>query len=348
MAAGLIVALGTTHFWIAADAFLALYLAYHGPRQFRTHPVVLGVAAILLLTTAWTPDPAAAALAAFRVVALYSLARTMRLDWRFWGAAGAVLVVQIAVVAVQLPENSRPWGMSMNASVLGQAGMIFSAGGMGPLGAVTLGLSTARSAALGLAVYTVFKRRWGAWAIAFLAAAVFLVSMHQLTPGRLQLGDIARPGFDGGILPSAQLRVDGITEGTVAPPPADSEAPPIRERVWSWHGYGYHGYYLSTGLQRPHNLWVLSWWDLGVLAVPFWGLVFYGCWRLRNPMVPALLAMGMITEEMISRPEGFYMVAIAMAGQLRPHALPVRGPIQRWSERLQSRIRSRNRTASQA
>lgn len=308
MGPGVVLALGTTRLWFAADAFLFLLVLYRGPRHFKTHPAMLGIAAILLLTVFWTPDPAAAALAAFRVIALYSLLRDFRPNRAFWIGSGIVLAFQLVFMAIQLPVQARPPGLSANASQVGQTGLVFAAGPLGPLAAITLGISTARSAAMGLAIYTFLARTRYAWMVACMAAVIFVAVAHEKTPQRIGLAGIKQ-----GISDRNDL-IDGVpSTGQAIVHLLATDCGPVREREWSWHGYGYHGYCLSTGQQRPHNLWVTSWWELGVFSIPFWALVAYGAWKLRGPMTPALFAVGMITEELFSRPEGFYMVAVVIA-----------------------------------
>lgn len=349
MAAGLILGLGLTRLWFMADVFLVLLVFYRGRAVFRTHPAVLITALVLALSATWSPDPVAGILAAVRIISLYSVAagifaqgiavKRLQTSWwrlrspaaRLGAGLGAVLAVQLVLALAQWPNEDRLFGLSLNASQMGQSGMVVMAWPMlAPLGAVTLGLSTARSAAAGLIIFAIFTRTRWLWLWAAVAAFVFLFVMFAKTPDRLSTG-----GINEGWMWRTQIIDRGASDQELTDELLEA-CGPVRPRVWSWYGYGYHGYCAETGLQRPHNLWILSAWDLGIFAVPFWSALFYGAWKLRrNPMVLGLLAVGMITEEMFARPEGFYMIAIAFAAK-RPASVDVEAKEMHDCDRYQA------------
>lgn len=333
MAPGLILAIGTTRLWFVADIGLILFVMYRGRANFRWHPVVLGLSAIIGATAMWSPDPGSALMAAVRMNLLFSLVRDPEIFFRFgiagepqrrvsrwfdtrrftrggvFAGAALVLVLQVVAALAQLPFEQRVHGISINASQLGQTGFVFMAWPpLYPVAALTLGLSTARAAALGLIIFALFARTRRLFMWSGVAAAVFLTIIFWKTPDRIMpSGIITGLEWRGQIIEQGASEQDLTGELLAA-------CGPVRERVWRWYGYGYHGYCLQTGLQRPHNILVLSWWDIGVFAVPFWLLAGYGAYRTRRyGMLAALVAVGMITEELFGRPEGFYMVAIALA-----------------------------------
>lgn len=330
MVPGLVLAMGTTVAWIIADAWLAIYVVGAGPKAFKTNRVVLGIAAIIGITGFWSPDPSASALAAVRVVCLYSMARSVRSPSIWWGPI-IILTLQLFAGFWQLSVFDRPHGASANASQLGQTGLAFMYGPVAPVAALTLGISIARAPALGLFLLTLFRRTRYAWAMSALALAVFMSVTVWKAPERILPAGIAT-GFHQRQANSAGVPLDD--EEVVAQLLADCGPPRLRE--WRWHGYGYHGYCLSTGQQRPHNFFVLTWWDLGLFAVPFWGLVAYGGWKTRRPEWLALFAVAMITDEIYGRPEGAYMIAAMwMLGQQAPVTLSnVRAGLSRAARRI--------------
>lgn len=319
MGTGLVLAAGTTRLWFLADLFLILIVLWRGRREFHSHWTVTSLAGIIGVTALWSPDPLAAILTAWRIIALYSLVYSFRLTRQAKFGVGLVLVLQLAVTLTQLDQH-RLFGLSFNASNMGQAGLVFMAWpGIGPFAALTLGLSTARSAALALVIYTVLRRSRYVWTWAIVAALIFVgvtlwQSPERISPAGIEKAVSMRSDLDAGV-PSLE-NITGEVELACGRP---------RPRSWQVLGYGYHGYCVSTGLQRPHNFWILSFYDLGVLFFPFWAVLFIAAWRLKHPMIPALLALGLITEELFARPEGVYLIAIALASLKRPHTVDSKG-----------------------
>ena len=304
MVAGLIVALGATVLWFLADLFLVLFVTYRGKEHFRWHWIPASVAGILALSAIWSPDPAAGLMAAVRIICLYSLLASAKFSWR---PVMLVMAVHLGIVFWQIGFTGRPYGLTTNASQLGQISMVLIQSPAAPIAALTLGFSGARVAAAGLVLIALLDRSKHVWLYSLLAGAVFVVFALQTDPNRI---------LPAGIQQSVEWR-ESLNEGQATPQDIADElrlaCGEPRERAWSVLGYGYHGYCASTGLQRPHNLWVLSWYELGVLAVPLWALVFYGAWKIRSPQLLALLAIGMVTDESYARPEGFYTLALAIA-----------------------------------
>lgn len=297
-----------------ADFLLIAYVLWQPRQRLHSHWIVWSLAGIIGVTALWSPDPLSAVLAALRVIFLYSVARSLTVDRKFWSGAGAVLAVQLVIALVQLPTEARVFGLSLNASQMGQTGFVFMATPLAPIAALTLGLSTARAAALGLIVLNISRRSRRLFAWSVLAAVIFMTVMLWKTPDRISPVGIVHSYTD------RELLAEGtVSETSVSAQELRDACGEPRVRAWKVVGYGWHGYCASTGLQRPHNLWILSWWDLGVLAVPFWTLAAVGAWKSRQyGMIAALVAVGMITEELFARPEGFYMIAVALGALKRP------------------------------
>lgn len=95
-----------------------------------------------------------------------------------------------------------------------------------------------------------------------------------------------------------------------------------------WYGYGFGGYCQNTGTPTPHNVYILSLYELGVLVVPFWICLFMlvrkVAWRVWLP----LAVMAGFTDDLYSIPEGIYVVAIWLVSVGVFHTISTR-PVRR-------------------
>lgn len=309
MATGLIFGFGTTALWFAADAILLIYVLSRGPKRFRTHPAVVSLAVLVGITGFWSPDPVAGPLLGVRMILTYSAASAVALRG-FYVGVFSVFALQFGFVVFEAPDLSRFDGLSYNAANYGVSGLVLLATPLAPVGAVTLGLSAARVPLAAAALMWVRVPSVKLAALVVLAAVISVGVSEWKVPGRFTTDNVTesidnRELLNGGI----QAPVNTVELA------GDCGIP--RAREWQLLGFGWHGYCLSTGIQRPHNIFVLSWWDLGVLAIPFWSLVGFGAWKLRDrPLLIPLLFTGMYTDELF-RPESAYLVALAL-GFKRP------------------------------
>jgi hypothetical protein len=80
--------------------------------------------------------------------------------------------------------------------------------------------------------------------------------------------------------------------------------------LWQWYGIGYGNYNQTFNLQAPHNIWILSWYDLGIFAVLFWTILGFAIWKFRVFHFLPLAFAGLTTPELFFDPEGIYAIAL--------------------------------------
>ena len=115
-----------------------------------------------------------------------------------------------------------------------------------------------------------------------------------------------------------------------------SEIAPTKSNAFRWNGYGLGNYVNVTGLARPHNIFVLLFYEMGVLAaIP----VFLLGWAVWNRKIPlsvflALFLLWQVTEEAAGRVEGFFTTAAVLIAVWR-----TRPPANRLLAAIGQRLR---------
>jgi hypothetical protein len=187
--------------------------------------------------------------------------------------------------------DHRPIVFSINSEVM--AGLGFAAFGPSMLawitGTLTMGVSGARIVILllvfGAMAHMLRGRKlkaswsvirftaiieWGRGFPILIAAAIvglmFVWQALAISPQRLTLRQLSSDASDRGSLVSLSDPV--ISKASIDIHRPDLSARPA-ERVWSWYGYGYRAYVERTAASTPHNIYVLAWYELGLLAIPF-------------------------------------------------------------------------------
>lgn len=205
--------------------------------------------------------------------------------------------VQLIWIAVEFTNGEfRPSALSDNGSALGVGALM----AFTPLNALLVGVSLSRTALAGLAFYAFLRQSGIVWLLLILAIIAHIFVQLQVQPGRFTSVNIEH-SIDNRI-----AAIDG-TNTELATRPVDPIEP--KGRSWQWYGYGYGGYVEATGVIQPHNVYLLSYWELGVLAVPFWILLLILAIRSRNLFlaVPALMAL--VVDEWYTLTEGvFYLL----------------------------------------
>src|SRR5690606_29943566 len=122
--------------------------------------------------------------------------------------------------------------------------------------AVLSGLSISRTALLGAGLLALTGKRF---IIPFVVLASISIATTLLTnPSRLSLETISD---------NWSVRNDALHGVTSEANPTDNPVTP-KEVEWRWYGYGWGQYYLATGQVQPHNIFVRSWHELGLLTIP--------------------------------------------------------------------------------
>ncbi len=289
--------LGFTHLWPVGTVLLIGLLYYRG-WKFELHPVAIAIGALIALTGVWSNDPMAGVLWALNLQVLVAVYMSP-VDKRLWFRTVSFLTVPfiiMAMIEIQFMGDTRPETLLVkDASVLGLMGLsTFS-----PL----LGLSGSRAGLLGMYVFTFFTWRKSV-VIALIASTIVLVTIP------ISYGDAQR-------LSPSQI-VSGIETRDVLAPTIE----------WTPIGLGYHSYTLETGRQRPHNILVLAWWELGLFTIPLVSLLIIGAIMANVSLraIAVLVTVGMFTDEIFARIEGQFIVLsmILMAHYLPPQIMPVR------------------------
>ena len=214
------------------------------------------------------------------------------IHWWLIGLSG----VQIIWVIYEFSQGViRPSGVSDNGSSLG----IFGLMALNPLSALVIGLSLSRTALLGLTIFAVLRNRRIIWIMLILTFAVHVSMQLWSEPERLSSGSVIQ---------AVELRTDAIVG--VSRQVLEIPTQTIQARELKLFGYGYGGYVPATGKIQPHNVYILSIWELGILAIPFWMLIGFLLWKSKNPymIVPAILALNV--DEVYTLSEGiFYLGA---------------------------------------
>lgn len=275
--------LGFTHFWLAGTSVLVGLFIWR-KWYFHIHPLPLALGAIPMISGIWSSDPVAGTLFFCNVQMLYGLWRAP-IDREKLFTTTWILLFGLGIIAlfeIWLMNDHRPETLFVkDASVLGLSGMAF----LNPLA----GIAGSRTAVAGMFLFAAVSNRMIIW---MFAGTAFLM---LFAPIILNHDPVAEFRFTPEGLEQAQeLRSEILTPDKIHPP---------------WYGYGYHSYVLETGLQRPHNIYVLSWYELGVLSIPLWLLVLIAIWRylpVRSSAV--LLIIGLNTDELFARPEGLFVI----------------------------------------
>jgi hypothetical protein len=295
---------------VFADVLIGLWAAWCLARHRAVpHIAVLLTLGAMLPGLLWTDDLFYSATLIGRMFALSVIATALLRRQRDVLTLSLGFAIGVAVQSLGLLATitvHRPPGLSENASQVSSTGLVLwmvsplaGAGWFAVAGAALhMGIGLGRTALLAAGIFTLFalsKYRIAAFG-AVLALAV-LASVLQ--------GDLARliPGSD---------RMQGSVE--------------IREAQFTDHGaeytratgMGWGSYLATTGEDRPHNVVLLAWYELGVLSLIPAGVLTWAVWRRRVPwmMLAPLVALGMLTEELTGRPEGAYMLATVAVAYL--------------------------------
>lgn len=70
---------------------------------------------------------------------------------------------------------------------------------------------------------------------------------------------------------------------------------------WIWHGIGY----LNDKTHISQNIFIQSWYELGVFSIPFWSVILWSIWHFRLYFVLLFLAPAIVTPELWAWPESW-------------------------------------------
>lgn len=247
-------------------------------------------------------------------------------------------------------------GLMLFSAAFAVVGGFWVQAGIAAVALITLGFSESRSAALsGVALVGLYvlHKRWAVAAVvglAVLGAGVSALFMWQENAERSRFNwqDIETTwesrldNWEGGPISRANLLnaagvpypdVDAmILTGAIFTPIDLADYPPelgVRA-VPDYHkprlslaGYGYYDYVRSTGVQGPHNVFVLASYEMGLLALVVLGAAVWAVWARAVPWQAVLVLGGlwMLSDIAWADPEGHYITAFmlgAMAVTFQP------------------------------
>ena len=309
---GIAFTLGLTSLWPIAIglALIILWIRRNDSYKFEdltAVKIVLAIAAIVLVTSLWSGNGAgfyhasAITLAPILVIKLGSVKRWINL----------LAVIQIVWISIEFLQGvHRPGGISDNGSALGILGLM----SLTPLSALMVGMSLSRTALIGFALFAVFRRSRMMYVLLAIAIVAHIFLQLTTDPNRFSIKSVNY---------SIDLRVATIDGTSTESTPAITAIP--NERKLSVFGYGYGGYVHKTNRIQPHNIYILSVWELGIFSVPFWILILALAWRSRNPYIAILFILALVVDEWYTLTEGvFYLVAFHLSTRNLPYSLTVK------------------------
>lgn len=276
------IVLGFTHFWAAGVSILVVLFLW---RKWFVYwnEWILGATGIVLVSSIWSSDPVAGVLFFISVNVLYAFWKSpVDKELLFTGIViGIMFLASLAYLEIVILHDPRPETFLVkDASLLGLIGM----SGISPLA----GIAGSRTAVAGIWIFALLTgKRFGF--ILAVAASVML-----FTPTIIGLDNSSRFTIQG-IEQSDSLRDEISTSPTDVP----------------WYGYGFHSYVLETESQRPHNIFILSWYELGIFSIPFWILLLFALPippKFPFRFVAIVIPVGLMTDEFFSRPEGLFVL----------------------------------------
>lgn len=335
MILGAVIALGTTLLYPFAIGIILYYvlLRHKSLPRLRIPFSLWLIIAIVSISVLWNPKSGEPLLWGVNALSVYLAGRYL-LPNQF--TKYPILITALCAVSISVYEYSqgiiRVRGLSENASLLGIAG-------------VSLFPSIAGAALSGISISRTALAAWVLLAISnpirktLIAVGIVLALNVGITmlvaPQRYTFKVLNRDN---------DLRITAIQGTSLETPPPSVTPPPVKTRTWEWYGYGYGAYTEATGRIQPHNVFVRSWWELGIFSIPFWGYLSHLWWQLpgkHNFYIPlVILTAGMLTDEFYGSMEGSWMLLALWHGTKGlPHPFT-------WLLKFGRMVRQRQRIAA--
>ncbi len=303
--------LGTSRVFLIADfgfMFDAIIDPIFSKRKLAKIPFYIwGVLFIVAITSIYSPEAFQGMTTALRILILALILPTYKYRYKFKQMTGTLLIILALIAIGQSAFMLRSNGIQSSSSMLGQVAFVYA-----PIFWVQislavvliLSLSIARSPLVALILFAVITRKQYFLALAGFAAVIFVIYAAISTPGRVTFS---------GIKFAVTERIETVTgfdDKALESRYADKICGEFREEKITMFGYGWNGYCKSTGQPRPHNIYALTIYELGIIAIPFWLFILYGAYKFGFWKLAPLFALGLVTEELLGRPEGIYLIAI--------------------------------------
>ena len=248
------------------------------------------------------------------VLSLVVIVVDVRRNWSINDFVTGLLVgSSLQVVAALTTWGSvRPGLWSLNASIVGQIGLMFwlilpelpKPARITPwiFSAILIGVSVARFPLFVAGLFTLFRpgiHRIGMFLVivgVFLAAAFTQGNLNRLDPERVQI--------------DSQIRTELLVNAKIV-----AQDPELRFWQNVTIGYGIGQFINETGLTRPHNVFVLLFYELGYLVIVPAGLFAWAIYTRRVPLPTALslIVLWQLVEEPGGQLEGMFISAVVFA-----------------------------------
>ncbi len=217
---------------------------------------------------------------------------------------------------------ARPGLMSLNASQVAQTGLVFwlvlpemkaRAQWLGWLpAAVQMAVSVSRVPLFVAVVYFALKPTKQRAVMLFLIIVLFIYAgyaqgqISRVLPPQLIKAAELRLGLISSPIESSQAAAGSISDSVVSP-------------EFEISGFGFGNYINHTGLVRPHNVFILMFFEMGILALIPVLMLGWAVFTRRLPMavfIP-LFILWQFTEEANGRVEGFFTTAAVLTAVWR-------------------------------
>ncbi len=302
---GLFLVVGTSRFFLLADFLFVYDLViepfFHKRNKIKRPPLALWFVVVpLAMSLIWSLNPNDGVQTVIRIVVLSLVIPTYKFRGEYNRIVFVSLVMLFGLVFFQSLETARPNGIHMNASSLGQSGFAFMSSKFWPValaGGMILSFSIARAPLLVFFVFAIFSRNRLIRSTAIITTIIFFSMAFLQTPERVIIS---------GISDGIERRIETLKPSKAV----NNECGLERALEYKLLGYGFQSFCMSTGNVRPHNIYILSVYELGVLAIPFWFGIFLLARKFPIKVVAPLFILGLLTEELFGRPEGVYLIAI--------------------------------------
>ena len=297
---GALLAIGTFQSSALAVGFILIAWALYTAVRNKSFPTLGFILWAALLTPL---RPIESMILGAVVLSLVVIVEDVRRDWSINDFVTGLLVgSSLQVVAALTTWGAvRPGLWSLNASVVGQIGLMFwlilpelpKPARIAPwfFSAILIGVSVARLPLFVGGVFLLFRpgiRQIGMFLVivgVFLAAAFSQGNLNRFDPGRIQA--------------DSQIRVELLQTG----------------QQTGLIGYGIGQFINETGLTRPHNVFVLLFYELGYLVIVPVGLFAWAIYTRRVPLPTALslIVLWQFVEEPSGQLEGMFITAVVFA-----------------------------------
>ena len=304
---GALLAIGTFQSSALAVGFILIAWALYTAVQNKSFPTLGFILWAALLTPL---RPIESIILGAVVLSLIVIVEDVRRDWSVNDFVTGLLVGSSLQVVTALTTWGavRPGLWSLNASVIGQIGLMFwlilpelpKPARIAPwlYSAILIGVSVARVPLFVGGMFLLFRpgiRRVGMFLVivgVFLAAAFTQGNLDRLDFGRIQADN--------------QTRVELLQTG---------QQTGHKTEFQTAIGYGIGQFINKTGLTRPHNVFVLLFYELGYLVIVPVGLFTWAIYTRRVPLPTALslIVLWQFVEEPSGQLEGMFITAVVFA-----------------------------------